>query len=424
MIGRKMIRMISPSGRGRHGHSMLLAALALFSSSALASSSRAQDAASSPQAGAQVQFAQGGNVAQIPVEITGNLVFVPAGVNEAQPSWFLLDTARATSVFDDIRAASQNLLPASIGNTRVTSLANAVLDFPGLKVTIPSLALVSLDDISSRVGRAVQGVLGADVLSHFVIVLDYERSTLQLYDPKSYHYTGKGEKLKWTLIEGVPAVSARVDVRGKGKLDGMFRISTGEPEPIVFSASFAATHDFGSLGGKMIPFAAASDPEKVDGKVGRLPSLALGKAVIQGPFAVFPRAASAASTADQNSGMIGAGILNRFTVVLDYSQQQLILEPNPRLLDLFSSDMSGLGLIAIPPDYRSYEVAQIVLGSPAAQAGFAVGDILDSIDGNPASDSTLDDVRALLRQEDSTHKITVQRGGKSLEFTIKLKPLV
>lgn len=413
MIGRKMIRKISPSGRGRHGHSMLLAAIALFSFSALASPPRAQ-----------VQFAQGGNVAQIPIEITGNLVFVAIGVNEAQPSWFLLDTAHPASVFDDIRAASENLLPASTGNTRVTSLANAVLDFPGLKVTVPSMALISLDDISSRVGRAVQGVLGADVLSHFVIVLDYERATLQLYDPKSYRYTGKGEKLKWTLLDGVPAVSARVDVHGKGKLDGMFRISTGEPEPIVFSASFASTHDFGSIGGKTIPFASASDPGKVEGRLGRAPSLALGKTVIQGPFAVFPPAASDASANGQYAGTIGAGILNRFTLVLDYTGEQIILEPNPRLLDFFTADMSGLGLVAIPPDFRSYEVAQIVPGSPAAQAGFAAGDILDTIDGNPASDSTLDDVRALLRQEDSTHKITVQRAGKSLEFTIKLKPLV
>lgn len=415
--------MVSSCSRAFHGYCILLAALALASSLALASAPRFQ-AAASPQSGAQVQFAQGGNVAQVSIEITGNLVFVAAGVNDAQPSWFLMDTARATSAFDDIRAASQNLLPASNGDTRVTSLPNAVLDFPGLKVTVPSLSLISLDDISSRVGRAVQGILGADVLSHFVLVLDYERATLQLYDPKSYHYTGKGEKLKWTLVNGVPAVSARVEIRGKGKIDGTFLISTGEPEPIVFSSSFAASHGLGSVGGKMIPFASVADPEKVEGKLGRVQSLALGKTVIQDAFAVYPEEASSASSSAEYAGTIGAGILNRFTMVLDYGGEQFILEPNPRLLDIFTADMSGLGLIAIPPDYRAYEVGQVVSGSPAADAGFAVGDILDTIDGNPASDSSLDDVRALLRQEDSTHKITVQRNGKSLEFTIKLKQLI
>src|SRR5579864_4778987 len=236
-IGRRMFRMISLNARIRPGYFMLLPAMALFHFFLSSSVACAQDAAPPAQSAAQVQFAQGGNVAQIPVEITGNLVFIPAGVNDAQPSWFLLDTARPSSAFDDIRAASLNLLPASTGAARVTELTNAVLDFPGLKVSVPSLALVSLDDVSSRVGRAVQGVLGADVLGHFVVVLDYERSTLQFYDPKSYHYTGKGEKLKWTLPDGVPAVSGRVEIRGRGKIDGVFRISTGEPEPIVFSAS-------------------------------------------------------------------------------------------------------------------------------------------------------------------------------------------
>ena len=418
------MRMISLHARAWHGYSMLLAAIALSSSPALGARPRAKVFAPPLQASAQVQFNQGGNVAQIPVEITGNLVFVPAGVNDAQPSWFLLDTARASSEFDDIRAASQNLLPPSNGNARVTSLTNAVLDFPSLKVTVPSLSLVSLDDLSSRVGRAVQGVLGADVLSHFVVVLDYERATLQFYDPKSYHYAGKGEKLKWTLADGAPAVSARVDVRGRGKMDATFRISTGEPEPIVFSPSFAASHDFGSLGGKMIPFASASDPTKAEGKLGRVQSLTLGKAVIQDPLAVFPEASSSGSASGQYAGTLGAGILNRFTIVLDYASQLFYFEPNPRLLDIFTADMSGLALIGIPPDYHSYEVAQVAPGSPAAEAGFAIGDILVSIDGNPASDSSLDDVRALLRQEDSTHKITVQRGGQSLDFTIKLKPLV
>ncbi|HEV2491148.1 MAG TPA: PDZ domain-containing protein [Candidatus Acidoferrales bacterium] len=408
----------------RQTYSMLLASFTLLSSAVFCSTVCAQETPPPPSA-VQVQFSQGGNVAQIPIEQSGNMVFLAAGVNDAQPSWFLLDTARTTSAFDDIRAASQNLLPASAGNARVTSLANVVLGFPALKVTVPSLPLVSLDDLSSRVGRAVQGILGADVLSHFVVVLDYERSTLQLYDPKTYHYSGKGEKMKWTLADGVPAVSGRVEIHGRGKLDGMFRISTGEPEGIVFSASFAAAHDFASLGGTMIPFASASDPEKVEGKLGRVQSLTLGKTVIQSPLAVFPASASASSSASTEiAGTLGAGILNRFTLVLDYTGEFFILEPNPRLLDLFTGDMSGLGLIAIPPDYRSYEVAQVMPDSPAADSGFAVGDILVSIDGNPASDSTLDDVRALLRQEDSTHKITVQRGGKSLDLNIKLKRLI
>jgi hypothetical protein len=382
-------------------------------------------AASPAQSAAPVQFALGGNVSQIPIEVTGNLVFVAAGVNDAQPSWFLLDTTEPTSAFDDIRAASQNLLPRSTTGAKVTALQNAVLDFPGLKVTVPSLTLSSLDDISSRVGRAVQGILGADVLSHFVVVLDYERPMLQLYDPKSYHYPGKSDKLKWTVADGVPAISARVEIRGKGRFDTLFRIATAQPEPIVFSPSFASSHDFASLMSKAIPFASASDASKAEGKLGRVQTLAIGKTVLQDPLAVFPTSsAQSSSSSAEIAGSMGAGILNRFTLVLDYSNQVSYFTPNPRVMDLFTADMSGLGLVAIPPDYRSYEVAQVLDGSPAAEAGFAVGDILVSIDGNPASDSSLDDVRSLLRQEDSTHQITVERGGKTLDFTIKLKRLV
>jgi hypothetical protein len=405
------------------GYIMPLAAT-LFLSFSCSAATGQQTAA--PTQSAPVQFALGGNVAQIPVEVSGNLVLLPAGVNDAQPSWFLLDTAQPTSSFDDIRAASQNLLPASSAGTHVTQLQNVVLDFPGLKVAVPSLSLTSLDDLSSRVGRTVQGVLGEDVLSHFVVVLDYERATLQLYDPQAYHFTGKGDKLKWTPADGAPAITARVEIRGKGKLDAMFRVATAQPEAIVFSPSFAAAHDFSSLMSKTVDFASASDASKTEGKIGRVQSLTLGKTVLQDPLAIFPTAAAASNSSSgmEVAGSLGAGILNRFTIVLDFPNQFLYLTPNPRVMDLFTADMSGLGLVAIPPDYRSYEVAQVLPDTPAATAGFAVGDILVTIDGNSASDSSLDDVRALLRQEDSTHQITVQRGGKSLDFTIKLKRLI
>ncbi|MGB6626114.1 MAG: hypothetical protein WBE43_15145, partial [Candidatus Acidiferrales bacterium] len=81
-----------------------------------------------PPASATIQFALGGNVAQIPVEVADDLVFVPVGVNGGRPSWFLLDTARATSAIDDIRAVALGLYAPASGNPVAKSISNAVLD--------------------------------------------------------------------------------------------------------------------------------------------------------------------------------------------------------------------------------------------------------------------------------------------------------
>ena len=50
--------------------------------------------------------------------------------------------------------------------------------------------------------------------------------------------------------------------------------------------------------------------------------------------------------------------------------------------------------------------------------------MLEKIDGNPASDYSLNDVLALLRQDGTEHTLTVLRNGNHLQFTLKLKPLI
>jgi len=377
----------------------------------------------SPAPATPFQFAFSGNVAQIPVEVSDHLVLVPIRVNGARPSWFLLDTTRTASSLDDVRAVALGLLPH--GSAGSKSLSNVVLDFPSLKISVPSLGLDSFGDISSRVGRAIQGILGADVLSHFVVVIGYDRQTLQLYDPKSFQYKGAGVKLKMQTLDSVPALDAKFSVRHRGTLHGLFSIATAQAEAMQFHPSFAATHRFSELGQKMILFSPLDSPGDFDDHLGRIDSAQFGKITLQDPFAIFPGKSEHASGQPSGvAGAIGGEILDRFTVVLDYPEQSVIFEPNPHFNDLFVADMSGLVLVATPPDFRAFGVARVIEKSPAELAGIAVGDMLEKIDGNPASDYSLNDVRALFRQDGTEHTLTVLRNGQHLQFTLKLKPLI
>src|SRR6185437_13396882 len=164
-----------------NGKFALLPIILYFCLASLAIAAPQTQQSPAPAPATPFQLAFSGNVAQVPVEVSDHLVLVPIRVNGARPSWFLLDTTRPASSLDDVRAVALGLFPH--GSAGSKSLSNVVLDFPSLKISIPSLALDSFGDLSSRIGRAVQGILGADVLSHFVVVISYDRQTLQLYDP-------------------------------------------------------------------------------------------------------------------------------------------------------------------------------------------------------------------------------------------------
>ncbi|HKV27700.1 MAG TPA: hypothetical protein VJN90_05450, partial [Candidatus Acidoferrales bacterium] len=304
-------------------------------------------------AGNTLHFAFSGNVAQAPIEVSDHLVLAPVRVNGARPSWFLLDTTRRTSALDDVRAVALGLLPA--GSAGSKTLTNPNLEFPGLKISVPLLRLDSLGDLSSRAGRAIQGILGADVLSHFVVVVNYGRQTLQFYDPKSFQYKGAGTKLKMQTVGGVQAVDTKLSLRHRGTLHGLFSIATAQAEAVQFYAPFAAAHKFSELGQKMILFSPLGSPEDFDDHLGRIESVQFGKITLQDALAIFPGKSEHASAFASSgvAGAIGGEILDRFTVFLDYPDQSVIFEPNRHFSDLFVADMSGLVLVATPPDFRA-----------------------------------------------------------------------
>lgn len=378
--------------------------------------------------GVQIQFAFSGNVAQVPAQIAATLVLVPVGVNGSQPSWFLLDTTRATSAIDDVRAVGVGLYSPSAGSPMPKSFANVTLEFPGLKISLPSLGLDSFEDFSARMGHAVQGVLGADVLSHLVVQVNYQAQSVQLYDPKAFQYGGRGLQIPLEISSGIPSITGKVTVRHRGKFSGLLAIATAQSEPLAFSPHFATAHSFSSLSERMLPLPgvdAASDTDVRD-FLGRVQSLQFGKVTFDDPIAIFPTKST--PSRENLSGTfvcaVGGGILSRFTVILNYPAHLLILEANKNFPNLFSADMSGLTIVAIPPAFSKFEVAYVAPKSPAAAAGISVGDVIEKMDGNPASDYTLDDMRGLLRQDGTSHTVSLLRNGKAIEAKLELKPLI
>lgn len=376
----------------------------------------------------QVQFAFQGNVAQVPAQIADSLVLVPVRVNGSQPSWFLLDTSRAASAIDDVRAVAVGIYSPSSEGKIPKSFSNVTLEFPGLRISLPSLALGTFGDLSARVGHVVQGVLGLDILSELVVKINYQADSVQFYDPKGFKYARRGVQIPVQVSGGIPAITGRVTLRHRGKFTGLIAISTAQTEPLDFSPHFAAAHFFSGAPERMLPFPGedASSDTDVRAFLGRVQQIQIAKIPFNDPIAILPvKSAQGSGIVSQHFiCAIGGEILSRFTVILNTSANMLILEPNKSFADVFSADMSGLTLIAIPPAFNRFEVAQVARKSPAAGAGIAIGDMIAKIDDRPASDYTLDDIRGLLRQEGLSHKLTLLRSGKSIDVTLTLKPLI
>ncbi|MHB8754431.1 MAG: PDZ domain-containing protein [Candidatus Acidiferrales bacterium] len=89
---------------------------------------------------------------------------------------------------------------------------------------------------------------------------------------------------------------------------------------------------------------------------------------------------------------------------------------------MFEADASGLRFTVKPPDYGTIYVAAVLPGSPAAEAGLRVGDVVTSFNGE--RDLKLWRVIEELKKPGTTPALSVLRGKKAMTITLDLRRVV
>jgi hypothetical protein len=361
-----------------------------------------------------VQFTFGGNAAEIPAQFIDNLVFFPVRVNESAPSLFEVDSTASVSSVDPARAAE-------IG---VPENAPAILNLHGVGIPLASLPQLARKDFAAQMGRAYEGVLGADFLSRVVLEVDYARQTARVFDPRAYQYAGHGTRFGLTFSGGVPVMRARLEAPNGKKLDASFAVDTALEAPIVISESYASSRHFFSSHWKT----AQEDFPGIDGGApaafGRIQEFDAGSYSVQYPIAVISRGPLPAADVPQIAGAIGAGFLRHFIVTFDFAHQCMFLEPNTKFSEDDEEDKSGITIAAKGPGLKIFEVTEVRTRTPASEAGLRPGDVIAGIDQDAAADMTLYDVRDLLRQTGHKYSLVIVRDGQTLTIPIQMRRLL
>lgn len=360
---------------------------------------------------ASAQFHLGGNAAEIPARFVDNLVFLPAGVNQSQPSLFQLDSTAAGSAIDPGRATE----------LRIASLLSPELNLSGVDVSLASLAQVSRTDFGAQVGRTYEGTLGNDFFGGAILEINYVRQTVRLYDPATYQYGGRGKSVHLTFVAGLPVVRASFVVGGGKPVAGDFVVNTALDASLLFSQKFAQSHKL--LSHVKTIHCAECPPE--DGAVlARLKEFELGPYAVPGPIAVFARGRSLADRDPRLAGEIGGEMLRRFVTTFDYPHQQIIFDPSSDFRMDEIEDMSGIVIVAGGPDLKRFEVVQVWSGTPGAEAKIQKGDVIAGINDEAAADMSLAEIRRLFRQPATRYKILIERGNQTLTANLQMKSLL
>lgn len=275
-----------------------------------------------------------------------------------------------------------------------------------------------MEELASYAGHRFDGILGVDFIREFVVEIDWIGKVLTLRHRSAFSYRGKGVSLPVTLdARSHPQVNAAVRLGPGREATGLFLIDIGASRGLTLNSPFVVQEQLLTGERTVVPLRGFGAGGALKGVASRIEGLRIGEWVIKNPIAAFSQDAQGAYAATDKQGSIGAEVLRRFRVILDFGRERIILEPNERFGDPFEHDMSGLALQAVGSAFDSFKVVAVDDGSAAATAGVKVGDVVVTIDGRPASGFDLNEIRRLLALA-GQYKLGVRRGEALVAITL------
>lgn len=343
-----------------------------------------------------------GNAASSPLRFENyrRWMVVEARVAGSDPLRFILDSGAPVVVLAS-RELGERLPLQIIGQARVGGAG----DGDAATVALASEVTVELDGVtienaSMAVGAAgeaipgMDGILGGSLFRNLVVEIDWGSSMLTLHEPARFEYNGNGVVLPLTLLSSGHLLVEGTVAQGSTARTARLLVDTGaghalslEPTLITPAAPLSdLIIGWGSNG-------------VARGDIGVVESLRLGSVELRDVITAFPASGPwtgiGAAQGEVIHGNIGQRILRRFHVIFDVPGGRLILDPGPTFGDPFAFDTTGLAIAPWSPRSDELEIAEVIPGSPAAEAGIRAGDVLLAIDGrrvaeiNPAEVETM-----------------------------------
>ena len=245
---------------------------------------------------------------------------------------------------------------------------------------------------------------------------------IALYESLKYEYTGKGETLPLAFHDNHPYVQAKITMAGHDPITGEFVIDAGSNFPLILLKSFIESQQITKSLPTTLPVLGRGVGGEMPLPLGRVPELQLGRFIVAKPITAFPPRGLFAR--EGAAGNIGGGILRRFTVIFDYSRQRVILEPNKDFNEPYEYDMSGISLLSDSPEFKRIKVLRILQNSPASEVDIKPDDLLVAIDGRPALDIGLRDIREMFKRPGRTYRLEIRRDSEFLHLKLTTRRLI
>jgi hypothetical protein len=395
--------------------------------------------------GADAQFRGGGSVVfddgrsalHIPFELNSDKIYFQVSIDGGGPFWLVLDTGSPGMILDtrvgealgiatgegfDVGGAGENPFTLAPADSAFD------VDLPGLRLLDQPAYVGNIDAIVGPFeGRRIDGVLGGyNIFSEYVVEVDYSSQVINVHDRQFYQYSGGGTVVPIEIDGGHCVITAAAVLADGDTLTGEFMLDTGLRGTLVFNTPYVNEHELlDRFGPTLYTTTGGGVGGQVKTHIGRLADFVFAGISLGDIYASLSQIETGALANPDRAGIIGSAVLQHFRVIFDYAGDRLILNESEYDGGRVDFDKSGAFLVADVADRSVYRVIDVISGSPADEAGLAVGDIIRSIDGNPAASIPLEQTRRLFRRDAGTaYSIGYERDGTLRSTSLTLKKVI
>ena len=370
--------------------------------------------------------------ARLPFEYRARHVWLKASVNGGPPEDFLFDTGASVTVLDSAWVAQHGIRTegnmqaagagaagsasfATLGSLRIASATGDGIEALNVKTAVLNVN----PGFAPLFWRRMAGVIGYDIISRFVVTLEYDDSVLVLRDPATFQYQGREKPLPMVMNGTVPALTARLD----GTDEGLFRLDVGSSSTVDLHSPFAKARAIVPRLGRTQRVDGVGFGGSFDTEIGRMRSMNIGPYEWDDPIVAVAHATEGAFASEDFAGNIGNRILERFRVTFDYERRHVYLEPGRRYQ--VRDHLTRCGVLLSRND-AVVRVESVLMGSPADRGGLRAGDQVLRLAGTPIADWDLPAVSALLDDGPAGDKVEfrVQRDGKERTVKVRLADVI
>ncbi len=358
----------------------------------------------------------------LPFYASNNLIIIPVSINGTYPVNFLIDTGvRANILFSknlgDAMELSYSRQLNLVGADGAASLVAYVsptnhFDLGPVEGRFQNILVLEEDflELEAVIGVPVYGIIGYEFFKYNPVKIDYDKGMISFYTSEAMKWRPPFyRKVPLSIENHKPYIEAKVRQQSGKVLYPKLLVDTGANHGLLLNKEtsneitlpelFIETELGQSLGGELYGF------------VGRVKSLNISGFHFDSVLTSYPEETPFSYVIKESGrqGSIGAEILGRMKLIVDYPRERMLIHRGEKFYSPFEYDMSGLSVKKVTVDENRIYVSQVRENSPASKIGIQAFDEILSINKIPIMIWELSEINKLFRSEE----------GREIELEIR-----